>query len=142
MQLLHFAFHLTLTGIRVCASSEPTMHSDRPLIIESGIHPCVNSIYFAYLAFQCHCQNVTHTIRNLSPWSSVLLVLSDDANLNRCPILTSLPGCLLNIRSIRNKSASFLELVKENNGDLIAVTETWLKPQDTESFILSITHPG
>ena len=33
-------------------------------------------------------------------------------------------------------------LVKHNNADLIAVTETWLRPEDTESFIPSITPPG
>ena len=49
---------------------------------------------------------------------------------------------LLNVRSIRNKSASFLEFVKDNNADLIAVTETWLRPEDTESLISSITPPG
>ena len=44
--------------------------------------------------------------------------------------------------SIRNISASFLEFVKDNNADLIAVTETWLRPEDTEGFISSITPPG
>ena len=29
-----------------------------------------------------------------------------------------------------------------NNADLIAVTGTWLRPKDTESFISSITPPG
>ena len=42
----------------------------------------------------------------------------------------SLTGCLLSIRSFINKSASFLEFVKENNADLIAITEAWLN--DTE----------
>ena len=32
--------------------------------------------------------------------------------------------------------------VKDNNADLIAVTETLLRPEDTESFISSITLPG
>ena len=99
------------------------------MIIESGIHPCVDSINFAYLAFQGHCRRVTHSFRNVSPWTSLLLALSGDINLN------------LNVRSIRNKSASFLEFVKDNNADLIAVTETWLRPEDTESFISSITPP-
>ena len=30
----------------------------------------------------------------------------------------------------------------DNNADLIAVTGTWLRPEDTESFISSITPPG
>ena len=142
MHLLHFAGYLILTGIRVCDSSEPTMHSGHPVIIELWIHPCVDSINFAYLAFQGHCQSVTHSFRNVSPWTSLLLALSGDISLNPGPGSRSLNGCLLNVRYIRNKSASFLEFVKDNNADLIAVTETWLRPEDTESFISSTTPPG
>ena len=142
MHLLHFAVYLILTGIRVCDSFEPTMHSGHPVTIESGIHPCVDSINYAYLAFQGHCQRVTHSFRNVSPWTSLLLALSGNISLNPGPFSRSLNGCLLNIRSIRNKSASFLEFVKDNNADLIAVTETWLRPEDTEGFISSITPPG
>ena len=142
MHCLHFAVYLVLSGIRVCDSSEPIMHSGHPVVIESGIHPCVDSINFAYLAFQGHCRRVTHSFRNVSPWTSLLLALSGDISLNPGPGSRSLTGCLLNVRSIRNKSASFLEFVKDNNADLIAVTETWLRPEDTESFISSITPPG
>ena len=72
----------------------------------------------------------------------MLLALSGDISLNPGPGSRSLNGCLFNVRSIKNKSASFLEFVKDNNADLIAVTETWLRPEDTESFISSITPPG
>ena len=141
MHLLHFAIYLTMIGTGVCDSSKPAMHSDHPVIIDSGIHPCIYNINYAFLAFQCHCRSVTHTFRNLTPCSSLLLVLSGDVSLNQGTVCRSLTGCLLNIRSIRNKSASFLEFVKANNSDLIAVTKTWLKPEDTESFISSITPP-
>ena len=50
--------------------------------------------------------------------------ISGDISLNLGPASRSLNGCFLNIRSIRNKSASFLEFVKDNNADLIAVTES------------------
>ena len=142
MVLLHFAVYLILTGIRVCDSSEPTMHSGHPVIIESGIHPCVDNINFAYLAFQGHCRRVKHSFPNVSPWTSLLLALSGDISLNPGPGSRFLNGCLLNVRSFRKKSASFLEFVKDNNADLIAVTETWLRPEDTESLISSITPPG
>ena len=142
MHLLHFAVYLILTGIRVCDSSEPNVHSGHPVIIESGIDPCTDSINYAYLAFQGHCQRLTHSFRNLSPWTSLLLALSGDISLNPGPASRSLNGCLLNIRSIRNKSASFLEFAKDINTDLIAVTETWLRPEDNEGFISSITPPG
>ena len=142
MHLLHFAIYLILTGIRVCDSSELTMHSGRPVIIESGIHSCADSLNYAYLVFQGHCRRVTHSFRNVSPWTSLLLALSGHISLNPGPASKCINGCLLNIRSIRNKSASFLEFVKDNNADLIAVSETWLRPEDTESLIFSITPPG
>ena len=142
MHFMHFVVYLILSGIRVCDSSEPNMHSGHPVVIESGIHPCVDSINFAYLAFQGHCQRVTHSFRNVSPFTSLLLSLSCDISLNPGPGSRSPNGCLLNVRSIRNKLASFLEFVKDNNADLIAVTETWLKPEDTEGSISSITPPG
>ena len=112
------------------------------MIIESGIHPCIDGINCAYLAYQGDCRRVTHSFQNESLWTSLLLALSGDIILNLGPVSRSLNGCLLNIRSIRNKSASFLEFIKDNNADLIAVTETWLRPEDTESFISSITPPG
>ena len=65
-----------------------------------------------------------------------------DISLNSGPGSRSLNGCLFNIRSIRNKLASCLEFCKDKNANLIAVTETWLRPEDTESFISSITPPG
>ena len=142
MHLLYFAVYLILTGIRVCDSFEPTTHSGHPVIIELGFHPCVDSINYAYLAFQGHCRRMTHSFQNVSPWTSLLLALSGDISLNPGPASRSHNGCLLNIRSIRNKSAFFLEFVKDNNADLIAVTETWLRPEDTEGFISSITPPG
>ena len=97
---------------------------------------------YRLVQFLGHCQMVIHSFRNVSPWTSLLLALSDDISLNPGPVSRSLNGCLLNIRSIRNKSASLLEFIKYNNADLIAVTETWLRPELTESFISSITPPG
>ena len=73
---------------------------------------------------------------------AIHIPLTGDISLNLGPASRSLNGCFLNIRPIRNKSASFLEFVKDNNADLIAVTETWLRPEDTEGFISSITPPG
>ena len=35
--------------------------------------------------------------------------------------------CLLNARSLRNKSASFVDLVCDSKADLFAVSETWLQ---------------
>ena len=48
---------------------------------------------------------------------------------------------LIKIRSIRNKSATFADFINSNKSDVIAVTETWLKSNDTDSFITSVTSP-
>ena len=90
MNLLHLAVYLILTGISVCDLSEPTMHSGDPVIIESGIYPCAGSINYAYLAFQSHCQRVTHSFQNVSPWTSLLLALLGDISLNPGPASRSL----------------------------------------------------
>ena len=66
----------------------------------------------------------------------MLLALWGDISLNPGPASRSLNGCLLNIRSIENKSLYFLECIKDNNAYLIAVIETWLRPEDTEGFFL------
>ena len=92
MHLLHFAVYLILTGIRVCDSFEPTMHSGHPVIIESGFHPCVDGINYTYLAFQGHCRRVMYSFRNVSPWKSLLLALSGDISLNLGPASRSLKG--------------------------------------------------
>ena len=46
--------------------------------------------------------------------------------------------CLLNARSLRNKTTSFIDFVQDGNYDLVAVTKTWLNP-DTASMISDIT---
>ena len=38
--------------------------------------------------------------------------------------------CLVNVRSVRPKSADLLELVCDMKSDVICVTETWLTPDD------------
>ena len=43
---------------------------------------------------------------------------------------SSLTMCLLNIRSLRNKTADFVDYVCETKVDLFAITETWLCPND------------
>ena len=42
--------------------------------------------------------------------------------------------CVLNARSLRNKSATFVDLVCDSKADLFAVAETWLTDNDTASY--------
>ena len=43
---------------------------------------------------------------------------------------SNLTFCLLNARSLRNKSASFCDCVQDCKADIFAITETWLTQND------------
>ena len=49
--------------------------------------------------------------------------------------------CVLNARSLRNKSATFVDLVCDSKADLFAVSETWLTVNDT-AILSEITPQG
>ena len=68
--------------------------------------------------------------------------ISGDVSINPGPNTSLLTGSLINIRSIRNKSVALADFINNNKSDIIAVTETWLRPDDTDSFIASVTPPG
>ena len=97
---------------------------------ESGIHPCLNRVNYAFLAIQGHIRRVTHSYKHVSPWVLLLLILSGDVSINPGPNTSLLTGSLINIRSI----------IAEDF--IIAVIETWLRPVGTASFIASVTPPG
>ncbi|CAB4005804.1 Hypothetical predicted protein [Paramuricea clavata] len=42
----------------------------------------------------------------------------------------SLLLCVLNARSVRNKTAAIMDYIRDSNVDLCAITETWLTPDD------------
>ena len=48
----------------------------------------------------------------------------------------------VNYARVRNKSVALADFINSNKSDIIAVTETWLRPDDTDSFIASVTPPG
>jgi len=49
--------------------------------------------------------------------------------------------CTLNVRSIANKSALFVDYINKCKADLIAITETWLSDNDC-AVCSEITPPG
>lgn len=49
--------------------------------------------------------------------------------------------CTLNVRSIANKSAMFVDYINECKADLFAITETWLSDNDS-AVCYEITPPG
>ena len=48
----------------------------------------------------------------------------------------------MNVRSIKPKTAPFSEYVTSKNLDIVAVTKTWLKHDETKSTIADISPPG
>ena len=130
------------TPIPVASSLPFSFPTYSTIYFASGIHPCLNGVNYAFLAIQGHIRRVTHSYKHVSPWVSILLILSGDVSINPGPNTSLLTGSLINIRSIRNKSVALAEFINSNKSDIIAVTETWLRPDDTDSFIASVTPPG
>ena len=67
---------------------------------------------------------------------------------NRHPVLESIKNdteqlllCVPNARSLRNKSAAFVDLVCDSKADLFAVSETWLTDNDT-AILSELTPQG
>ena len=88
-----------------------------------------------FWAIQGHIHRVTHSYKHVSPWVSLLLILTGDVSINPGPMTGLLTGSLINIRSIRNKSVALADFINSTKSDIIVVTETWLRPDDTDSFI-------
>ena len=58
-----------------------------------------------------------------------------------CNDESKLNFCSINTQSIRNKSIDFTELVLQHNLDIVAVSETWLRPYDS-AVIAELTPMG
>ena len=49
---------------------------------------------------------------------------------------------MLNARSLQNKISAFSDFVSSNDLDVIDVTETWLRPSDTQGLLDELTPAG
>ena len=71
----------------------------------------------------------------------ILLLLAGDINPNAGP-----NKCLnisyTNIRSINNKYLAIAKFVSDNDTDLFAMSETWIRPDITSANLSEITPPG
>ena len=71
----------------------------------------------------------------------ILLLLAGDINPNPGP-----PNCLhvtyANIRSINNKYPAISKFIFDNDTDLFAMPETWIRPDTTSANLSEITPPG
>ena len=73
-----------------------------------------------------------HTRWNLN-WMHVFFNTKFIADIIQIMIYTScvrVKLCVLNTQSMRNKSDEFVDFVLQNNLDLVAISETWFKPDD------------
>ena len=81
MYLLHFAFCLILTGIRVCDSSEPTTHSDHLVIIESETRLNSEDTESFISSVTPPGYKFTHVRRNVKKGGGVDFFIKDDRSL-------------------------------------------------------------
>ena len=75
---------------------------------------------------------------------AILLLLAGDVSLNPGPFGLNERSKIatMNVRSIKPNTAPFSEYVTSTNLDIVVVTETWLKHDDTQSMIAYISPPG
>ena len=74
---------------------------------------------------------------------AIILLLAGDIALNPGPdSVSQFNFGFLNARSVRNKGAQLADLVNDHKLDLLAITEAWIKPDDTEALLADITPTG
>ena len=67
----------------------------------------------------------------------LLLLLGGDVSLNPGPFTLG----VLNARSVRNKGPLLADMVAKNDFDFLCLTETHIRPFDSDSFLWCITPP-
>ena len=72
------------------------------------------------------------------PQLITLILLSGDVALNPGPINFAFSNC----RSVRNKHAALVDLVSSNSIDILGLTETHIRNNDTPSFLSELTPSG
>ena len=88
--------------------------------------PCLNSNYKQRVGTS-RSPSTLRSRDNNNPTNVTFNPAYSPKTLSRLPLSL----CLINVRSIKSKSAGFLELVSHYNADLFALTETWLTADDT-----------
>ena len=135
-----FCFSVLLTARSTIPTNESRLSS--PKIIHPSLLSSLDTCNIAFVALPTHCCHGTHCFRNVNPWWSIILILSCDISLNPGPLVRNFKACLLNARSLCNKASVFGDFVSSNDLDMVGVTETWLRPLDTQDLIDEITPVG
>ena len=141
---MHCTFWFCFTILLTAQSTAPTNENrlPSPKIIHSSILSSLDSCIIAFVALQAHYCQVTHYFRNVIPWWSLILILSGDISLNPGPTVRNIKACLLNARSLRNKTSAFSDFVLSNDLDITGVTETWLRLSDIQGLMDKLTPAG
>ena len=140
----HCTFWFCLSILFPARSTAPTSENrlPSPQIIHPSLLPSLDSCNIAFVALQAHCHQMTHCFRNVNPWWSIILILSDDISLNLGPSVRNIKACLLNAWLLRKKTLAFSDFVSSNDLDIIGVTETWLRLSDTQGLVDEVTPTG
>ena len=135
-----FCFFILLTARSTAPTNKSRLPS--PKIIHSSLLSSLDRCNIAFVALQAQCRQMMHHFRNVNPWWSIILILSGDISLNLGPLVRNIKSCLLNTRSLRNKMSAFSDFVLSNDLDIIGLTETWLRPSDTQGLMDERTPAG
>ena len=141
---MHCTFWFCFCILLTAQSTAPTNKGRLPSanIIHPSLLSSLDTCNIAFVALQAHCRHVMHCFRNVNAWWSIILILSGDISLNPGPLVRNFKACLLNAWSLCNKASAFGDFVLSNDLDMVGVTETWLRPSDTQGLIDEITPAG
>ena len=97
--------------------------------------PCLN-LCFNHKLLPIPCSTPTFKL-------AIILLLAGDVSLNPGPaVRRNIRLATTNVRSIRDKTVSLSDLLISKTIDILAVTETWLRPHDTVACIADISPSG
>lgn len=88
----------------------------------------INTVIGLYVNLPSRCSRNGHRLNNLAP-------------VNRCSVEPSSSGrpfnvCPLNVRSVKNKTLQIKDFAADKQVDFLAITETWIKPDDSFKFFI------
>ena len=72
----------------------------------------------------------------------LLLILAGDVSTNPGPGRPNVKIATVNARSLKLKTAAITDLISSHSIDILALTETWIKPSDTVACVADLTPPG
>ena len=112
--------------------------------IWSSLLPSFNSLLVAFICRSRKVPAIHRRPTELDFKAVSLLLLAGDVALNPGPItpLHDLRIGSIDVRSVREKGPILHDLIVSKSLDILAVTETWLRANDTSAFLSDLTPPG